>query len=266
MSVSAATGAELAHARAAAESLAEIRNRAPRVHCITNAAASVLTANCLLAVGAVPSLTVAPDEVGDFVAGAGALLVNLGTLDETRRAAIGVAIEAAEKAGIPWVLDPVFADRSPQRLDLAARLCGLRPAVIHANAAEVVALAGKAGGGKVSAADAAATIARDSRTCVVLTGPEDRVCDATRKAVLTSGHPLMDKITAMGCALGALTAAFCAVERDPFLAALQSVLCFGVAGALAGDRARGPGSFQPEFLDALYALDVAALEKRGRVG
>ncbi|MDP2618711.1 MAG: hydroxyethylthiazole kinase [Hyphomicrobiales bacterium] len=265
MSVVAASAASRAHARAAAESLAAIRDRAPRIHCITNAAASVLTANGLLAVGAVPSLTIAPEEVGDFVSGADALLINLGTLDETRRAAIAIAIEAATKAGIPWVLDPVFADRSPQRLDLAARLCALRPAVIHANETEIMALAEKAGREETGAAGAAAKIARDSRACVVLTGPEDRVCDATRAAVLSSGHPLMGKVTAMGCALGAVTAAFCAVERDPFLAALEAVLCFGVAGAMAGDKARGPGSFQAELLDALYALDAAAIEKRGRV-
>lgn len=265
MIVSTADEAERIQPRAAAKSLAALRAGAPRVHCITNAAASVLTANTLLAVGAVPSLTVARDEVGDFVAGADTLLINLGTLDETRRAATDIAIKAAAKADIPWVLDPVFADRSPQRLALAARLCTLGPAVIHANEAEVVALAGKAGAEGVGAADAAAGIARDNRTCVALTGAEDRICNATRNVALSGGHPLMGKVTAMGCALGSLIAAFCTVERDPFLAALHAVLCFGVAGAIAGERARGPGSFQAELLDALYALDAAAIEERGRV-
>ena len=61
----------------------------PRVHCITNAVAQNFTANMLLAAGAVPSMTIAPKEVGRFAARADALLVNLGTFDAG--AAEGVA-------------------------------------------------------------------------------------------------------------------------------------------------------------------------------
>jgi hypothetical protein len=102
--------------------LARLRQERLRVHAITNAAAQAFTANLLLAAGAIPSLTVAPDEVADFTRSAGALLVNLGTLDADRRAAIPRAIAAARASGIPWVLDPVFVDASPPRLALA-RLC-----------------------------------------------------------------------------------------------------------------------------------------------
>ena len=265
MSVSTAADASRAHARAAAETLALVGQRHPRVHCITNAAASVISANVLLAVGAVPSLTIAADEVGDFVAGADALLVNLGTLDETRRAAIAIAVRAAAQSEIPWVLDPAFADRSGPRRAFAAGLCGLGPAVVHANEAEIKALANGPSVGDKGAADTAAEIARNCRTCVALTGAEDRVSDGARTAIIANGHPLMGKVTAMGCALGALIACFCAVEPDPFLAALRAVLCFGVAGEIAGSRAAGPGSFQVELLDALHALDADALEARGRV-
>jgi len=73
----------------AADILDRVRERRPRVHCITNAVAQAFTANMLLAVGAIPSMTIAPDEVSDFVVGADALLVNLGTLDRARREFIG---------------------------------------------------------------------------------------------------------------------------------------------------------------------------------
>jgi hydroxyethylthiazole kinase len=63
----------------AADVLARIKGRAPRVHCITNSVAQAYTANVLLAAGAVPSMTIAPEEIAAFVAGADALLVNLGT-------------------------------------------------------------------------------------------------------------------------------------------------------------------------------------------
>ena len=102
----------------AADVLARIKGRAPRVHCITNSVAQAYTANVLLATGAVPSMTIAPEEIAAFVAGADALLVNLGTLDPERRAAIAMAVAAAGDR-VPWVLDPVFIDRSPERAQFA---------------------------------------------------------------------------------------------------------------------------------------------------
>ena len=71
----------------AATVLRRIREHAPRVHCITNTVAQQFTTNVLLAAGAVPSMTLSPQEIGGFVAGADALLVNLGTFDAERRAA-----------------------------------------------------------------------------------------------------------------------------------------------------------------------------------
>src|SRR5437588_1376117 len=97
-------------ADAAAAVLARLRAKSPRVHCITNAVAQNFTANVLLAIGAVPSMTIAPDEIADFVARADALLVNLGTLDEQRRAAVQIAIEEAADDRRPWVLDPVMVE------------------------------------------------------------------------------------------------------------------------------------------------------------
>ena len=85
--------------------------RAPRVHCITNTVAQAFTANGLLAVGARPSMTLSLEEIGAFVASADALLVNLGTFDAERRAAIDAALEVARERGLPWVLDPVLIDR-----------------------------------------------------------------------------------------------------------------------------------------------------------
>src|SRR5881227_2629103 len=98
-----------------ADILARLRARSPRVHCITNSVAQTFTANTLLAAGAVPSMTLAAQEIGAFVARADALLVNLGTFDAERRAATAAALEVAAERRIPWVLDPVFVDRSEPR-------------------------------------------------------------------------------------------------------------------------------------------------------
>ena len=125
-----------------ADVLDRLRQRRPRVHCITNAVAQAFTANLLLAAGAVPSMTIAPDEVAHFVAGADALLVNLGTFDAERRQAGEIAIEAAVGKGLPWVLDPVFVDRSQPRAAYECKLVGKGPRSIRLNSGEFLEIAG----------------------------------------------------------------------------------------------------------------------------
>ena len=250
--------AELPHI--AADILMRLRARGPRVHCITNAVAQTFTANTLLAAGAVPSMTLAAEEIGAFVARADGLLVNLGTFDDERRAATAAALKVAAERRIPWVLDPVFIDRSAARADYAKSLVAQKPNAVRLNGAEFAALSGS------EPEDAAlAAYARDTRAVMALTGTVDRITDGAQQTRIENGHPLMARVTAMGCAASALTAAFLAVESDAFAATASALLCFGVAGGLAGERAQGPGSFPAALLDALYALDKHTLEEKARV-
>ena len=243
-----------------ADMLTRLRERSPRVHCITNAVAQAFTANVLLAAGAIPSMTLAADEIGAFVARADALLVNLGTFDAERRAATAAALEVAAERRIPWVLDPVFIDRSEPRAIYAASLVAQNPDAIRLNAAEFTALA------EAEPENVALTrYALDTLAVVALTGTVDRITDGAQQALIENGHPLMARVTAMGCAASALVAAFLAVESDAFAAAASALLCFGVAGGLAGERANGPGSFPAALLDALYALDKHTLQQKARV-
>ena len=126
----------------AAAVLERVRTGAPRVHCITNAVAQNISANMLLALGAGPSMTIAPDEVGEFSARADALLVNLGTFDAERRAAAEIAIGSIAQANRPWVLDPVFIERSQPRTAFARTLVARHPSALRLNRAEFAALAG----------------------------------------------------------------------------------------------------------------------------
>ncbi len=244
----------------AADLLGRLRIQAPRVHCITNSVAQAITANTLLAVGAVPSMTIARDEVGAFVERAGALLVNLGTLDAERRATSEAAIETAQRTKIPWVLDPVFIDRSPPRAAYAKALLARKPAAIRLNRSEFLALSGTGG-----EPEAVANFARTHGAAVGLTGATDVISDGERLVAIGNGDPLMQKVTALGCAESALVAACLAVERDAWRACAAALLIFGIAGELAGRRARGPGSFAVEILDALHGLDGDALMAQARV-
>jgi hydroxyethylthiazole kinase len=250
--------AELPHI--AADILMRLRARSPRIHCITNSVAQTFTANTLLAAGAVPSMTLAADEIGAFVARADALLVNLGTLDAERREATAAALEVAAERRIPWVLDPVFIDRSEARAIYAKSLVAQNPDALRLNGTEFAVLSGS------EPDDAALTrYALETLAVMALTGTVDRITDGAQHIAIENGHPLMARVTAMGCAASALTAAFLAVESDALAAVASALLCFGVAGGLAGERAEGPGSFPAALLDALYALDKQKLEEKAHL-
>jgi hydroxyethylthiazole kinase len=249
-------------AELAADLLARLRERAPRVHCISNTVAQAFTANMLLAVGGVPSMTVDPDEVGAFVASADALLINIGTLDAGRRDAIDVAVAAAADR-IPVVLDPVFVDRVPTRAAFARDLAKRSPTVIRLNRAEFATLAESPPDTPVT--DAVQSYARACDTVVALTGAQDWVADGKRLVTLYNGHPLMAQVTAMGCAGSALVAACLAVEPDPWRATAGALVALGVAGEVAGARARGPGSFVVDILDVLHGLDRVTLSQLVKV-
>jgi hydroxyethylthiazole kinase len=247
-------------ARTAGSVLARLRTRQPRVHCITNNVAQNFTANALLAAGCVPSMTLSPEEVGDFVASAQGLLVNLGTFDGERREAVAIALKAAAAHGVPWVLDPVFVDRSAPRADHARGLIASNPRAVRLNAAEFGALAGHA-----NSPDALARFAREKKLVVALSGETDWIADGARLARVGNGHPLMARVTAMGCAASALLAACLAVEADAFQAAVAALVVIGVAGEIAAEDAQGPGSFAVAVIDALYRLDETALVRRAEV-
>lgn len=228
-------------ASASARQLRAIAERAPRIHCITNTAAAAYTANLLLAVGAVPALSLAEEELDDFISRSDALCVNLGTLDAERRRAIAQALDRACTRRLPWVLDPVMVDVAAARRTYAQTLLAYQPTVIRGNAAEIAALAASG--------------------TVVQTGAVDRISDGTRTLPLHNGHPLLARVTAVGCAQAALIAAFLTVESDPWLAAAAAVLALNVAGERAAAQAAGPGSLQIALLDELYRLDEATLRE-----
>lgn len=245
---------------AAASVLERTRTTAPRVHCITNSVAENFTANVLLALGAIPSMTLSPVEIGAFVGSSGALLVNLGTFGRERREATSIAVDTATQAGVPWVLDPVFVDRAPPRATYAQDLLFLRPTAMRLNAAEFAALAGAG----ADPTDIRA-YARDRNITVGLSGARDLIADGERAASLANGDALMAKITAMGCAASAMVGACLAVEKDAFVATAAALLIIGVAGEIAAETARGPGSFAVAILDALHSIDGDALAARARV-
>lgn len=256
--------------------IAAVREQAPLVHNITNFVVMNNSANAMLAIGASPAMIHSIDEVEDFVAISRALVINIGTLYSEQIAACKLATARANAAGVPWVLDPVGAGATPYRRAAAAALAQRGPKVIRGNGSEILTLAdaldgsttglaGPAGRGvdslhaSESALAAATRLAAATGAVVAVTGAVDYVTDGQHAVALHNGHPLMARVTGLGCSATAVIGAFLAVEPDAFKATVAALAVFGVAGEVAASRAAGPGSLQIALLDALYALDEAAL-------
>src|SRR5207253_11418216 len=104
------------------EALRELRERKPLIHQITNYVVMNETANATLALGALPVMAHAAEEVEEMASIAGALVLNIGTLSRPWVEAMLLAGKAANKAGVPVVLDPVGAGATRFRTDTVKRI------------------------------------------------------------------------------------------------------------------------------------------------
>lgn len=251
-----------------------MRATTPLVHCITNYVAMNYAANVLLAAGASPAMVHTPEESGEFAAIAGALTVNIGTLSPNWVNGMTAAAQSANAAGKPWVLDPVAHFATQYRRDATADLLKLNPTVIRGNASEIIALGGgqSAGQGVDSgdpveqAEEAARALATKQKAIVAVTGEVDFVTDGMQSVRIAGGSDLMPKITAMGCALTALTGAYIAIAPDqPFEATIAALANFAVVGEIAAKSAHGPASFMTAFVDGLHNLDAATFKANARI-
>ncbi|QMW07061.1 hydroxyethylthiazole kinase [Spirosoma foliorum] len=248
-----------------------IRTQAPLIHNITNFVVMNNTANALLAIGASPAMVHAPEEVEEFVSISSALVVNIGTLDSTFVAGMKLAMRQAKSLGKPIVFDPVGVGATTYRNRVSEELLALAPPdIIRGNASEIMALAGlnaQTKGvdslyGSDAALDAARRLSSVLGCVVVISGAIDYIVQGEQLAAVANGHPLMTKVTGMGCTATALTGAFAAINTNYVQAATHAMAVMGIAGELAAEKNQAPGSLQVNFLDALYTLTESEIEER----
>jgi hydroxyethylthiazole kinase len=257
------------------QALRELRKRKPLVHQITNYVVMNETANATLALGALPVMAHAREEVEEMVALAGALVLNIGTLSPHWVDAMLLAGKAANEHGVPVVLDPVGAGATRYRTETARRLLDqVKVAVLRGNQGEVATLVGvqaevrgvESIGAGGEAADLARTAARNLELVASVTGPVDHVSDGERVLAVANGHELLAAVTGTGCMSSAITGCFLAVARDrPLDAAAGALATFGVAAEDAAVDAKGPGSFHVGLYDALAALEPGTLDVRAKI-
>ncbi|XP_062210601.1 hydroxyethylthiazole kinase [Phragmites australis] len=254
--------------------LSAVRARAPLVQCITNLVSMDIAANSLLAAGASPAMVHSLREVPDFTPRCDSVYVNVGTLSEDWLP----SMRAAASAGRPWVLDPVAAAASGFRMEACLSLLALRPAVVRGNASEILALAARSAAtsfnfkgadsshDSLDALEAAKALALSSGAVVAVSGAVDFITDGEQVVGASNGVPMMQKITATGCAVTALIAAFVAVEpSDALVVAACALAIFGLAGEIGMESAKGPASLRMHLIDALYCLDEKTVTSRVKI-
>jgi len=255
--------------------LATLRERKPLVHQITNYVVMNETANATLALGALPVMAHAQEEVEELASVAGALVLNIGTLSQHWIEAMLLAAKAANAAGVPVVLDPVGAGATRLRTATAKRILDeAEIAIVRGNAAEVATLAGREaeirGVESIGASDSGSDLAKAAAVglgCVVaVTGPVDHVSDGARVLAIGNGHELLGTVSGTGCMATAITGCFVAAASErPLEAAAEALVAFGVAGEDAARDAKGPGTFHAGLYDALYNLDPATIDSRAKI-
>ena len=219
--------------------LSKIREQNPLIHNITNIVAANFSANGLLALGASPLMS-------------------------------------ANSIGIPVVLDPVGVGATSYRRETIRQLLSeVKFALIRGNAGELATIAGEdwqakgvdAGQGKTNLQEVAQRVAQRYGCTVLISGEVDIISNGKQTATIHNGTPLFPKVTASGCLLSAVCAAFLAVdEGNHFSATIEACAAYTVAGELAAKNLTTQvGQFQIRLLDELAALTPDLIKQNAEV-
>jgi hydroxyethylthiazole kinase len=254
--------------------LERVRQQKPVVHHLTNWVTIYDCAQAVKSLGASPVMAHAREEVADMVQIASALVLNIGTLTPEMIEAMKLAARGANGKGVPVILDVCGAGATALRDQKCLELLDdARINVIKGNASEIARVSGESVRTKgVDATEVAGDLAvlagklaRRRNATVVITGKEDIVTDGQKTYLVGNGHVMMTQVVGTGCMAASVIGAFAAVERNLALAAACALVCYGVAGEIAAEKAAGPASFKDGLLDALYHLDRATVDRRQRL-
>lgn len=244
--------------------LDRIREKSPLIHNITNYVVMNNTANGLLSIGASPVMAHSVEEVAEMAAIASAVVLNIGTLEPEWVKAMELAGKTALAKGTPLIFDPVGAGATSYRTRVCKQIIKTcRPSIIRGNASEIMALYDAniqtkgvdSTSSSDSAVDAAKALAKETGAVLAVSGETDYITDGETLRTVANGHPMMARVTGMGCTASAIVAAFAAINPNRLDAATHGMAVMGIAGEVAVRRSTGTGSLQVNFLDELYNLN-----------
>lgn len=256
----------------------------PLVHCITNYVTAHEVANMILAAGGAPIMADDPREVEEITQRCDALCINLGTFSELRYEAM---IKAHQLSRVS-VLDLVGVGASALRAEAALNLMSVAPfTVIKGNVSELKRLSsvrsdeiGHANGVDAHPDDEireanlqqhvlwVKALSRTWKSIVVVTGALDLVTDGQVCYVIRNGHPLMQRVTGMGCQLTGLIGCYIAKQsshQSQLSGVLNAVCLMGIAGEVAFQRlceGEGNASYGNRVIDAVFHMEEESFKRR----
>lgn len=257
-----------------------VKKQHPLIHCITNYVTVNDVANMILAVDGSPIMADEIKEAADITSITNALVINIGTLNQTKVESMIAAGKKANELHHPVILDPVGAGASPYRNEVTERLLKeVQFTVIKGNISEIKCIAQKTNTTSgVDANDAdlvnednldevivfAKKLSQQTGAVIAITGPIDIVCDEQQTYLIKNGHPMMSKITGTGCMLAGVIAVYIAANPSNSLEATAcAITMMGVAGELANTKMNalqsGTSSFRTYLIDAMSMMDIDTL-------
>ncbi|HOW42424.1 MAG TPA: hydroxyethylthiazole kinase [Candidatus Omnitrophota bacterium] len=254
--------------------LRKVKEEQPLVHHITNWVTIYDCATVVKAFGASPVMAHAPEEAADMAGIASAVVLNIGTLTVELVEAMKLAAAAANKKGIPVILDVCGAGATRLRDEKCFELLkSVKIDVLKGNASEIARIGGEQVRTKgVDTAEVEKNLVEVARhtaelyNCtVVITGPEDIVVNAGSGYLVKNGHPLLGTVVGTGCLAGSVIGIFCAVEKDYAVAAAAGLSCFEIAAEIAVKGSNGPGTFKEQLIDCVYNLDEKTVKTKQKV-
>ena len=225
-----------------------VYSKRPLVHNITNYVAATDCANITLTIGASPIMADEPKEVGEVTQITDGLVLNCGTISESRLNAMLISGKTAKSREIPIVLDPVGVGISKFRTSAVHKIITeVKPDIIRLNASELKSIC--------------LNIKNMSGVDAVNIDSLDIVTDGKNTAVISGGHAMMKKITGSGCMLSSVIGAFAAANPNNLFYAVS--VAFGLyasCGRNAYKENIGIATYKNNFFDEMTNPDLEGLE------
>jgi len=246
------------------KNIEKLREENPLILNITNLVVTNITANALLAIGASPVMAFAKEEIEDMVSISQAVVINIGTLTKDVVEAMFLAINKANKLGIPVIFDPVGAGATKYRNEISSKIMEeFKIDIVRGNASEIANIAGEKiktkGVDSTEGVDNIVQLAKlgaKKYGCTVcVSGKNDIVTNADETYLISNGDIALTKITGSGCISTAIIGAFAAIDKNFISACVTGALIVGISGEKAAKTSKGLGSFQVNFFDNLSNFD-----------
>lgn len=266
--------------------LANVQQKTPLVHSITNYVTVNDCANILLACGGAPIMADDILEVEEITTICQALVINIGTLNERTIEAMIKAGKAANDLGHPVILDPVGAGASKLRTETVFKLLKeVKFSVIRGNISEIKTV--DLGSGTTKGVDAdikdavnsnnmdeviafAKSLSKKTGAVIAITGAIDIIANEEKAYIIRNGHPLMAKVTGTGCMLTSVIGAYCGANYERLLDATAVAVCaMGLCGELAYEMlltvSGGTSTYRMFIIDYMSKMNAQLLSGGAKI-